>query len=104
MIDPYLGSVQRCRVFISFSFYFESIPNCNARRQIRKAKKYILGSDHAYEARNRDGKTIYYLVWQSGRQVSHILPHSPRPVLSTKEMKLKFITLKEIQLHRYIMQ
>ena len=34
----------------------------------------------------------------------HILQQNPRLDLNAKELKLQFITLKDIQLHKYIVQ
>ena len=41
---------------------------------------------------------------QSGRQILHILQHNPRLDLNAEELKLKFIALKKVQLHKNIMQ
>ena len=45
--------------------------------------------------------TAYYAIWQTNVA---ILQHNPQLDLNAKELKLKFITMKEIQLHKHIMQ
>ena len=49
-------------------------------------------------------RNIQLHALQPGRQTLHILQHNPWLYLNAKELKLKFITLKERQLHEHIMQ
>ena len=51
--------------------------------------------------------SIVVLTWRTSncaRQMLHILQHNPRLDLDAKELKVKFMSLKEIQLHEHIVQ
>ena len=48
-------------------------------------------------------RNIYILTYmQFGKEMLHMLQHNLRLYFNTKELKLKFITLKEMQYHKHI--